>query len=234
MDEGFNTFIDIYASEDFNKGEYAPKRDGEYAPGGGNPTEEILTTLRDPDAPVIMTRADGIPEKYRHEITYFKPALGLVLLREQILGPERFDFAFQQYIRQWAYKHPQPANFFRTMENAGGEDLSWFWRGWFYHHWLLDLAVMNVKYTAGNPAKGVDITIANLEKMAMPADLLIEFDNGSRKLIRLPVETWMQQSQVTLHIATGLPIKAVTIDADHVLPDVNRTNNRMLLQEKFQ
>ena len=235
MDEGFNTFIDIYASEDFNKGEFAPKRDGEYAPGGGNPADEILPTLRDPDAPVIMTRADGIPEKFRHQVTYFKPALGLVLLREQILGPDRFDYAFQQYIRHWAYKHPQPDDFFRTMENAAGEDLSWFWRGWFYHHWLLDLAVTQLKYTGNDPGKGADIRIANLEQLAMPAALLIEFENGSRQLINVPVETWMQQRAITLHIPTTLAIKAVTIDPENKLPDNNRANNRLsLLPAKVQ
>ena len=129
MDEGFNTFIDIYASDNFNHGEFAPKRDGEYAPGGGNPADEIVPIINDPDAPVIMTNADGVPEKYRHPLVYFKPALGLVLLREQILGKDRFDYAFKNYINKWAYKHPQQTDFFRSMENAAGEDLAWFWRG---------------------------------------------------------------------------------------------------------
>jgi hypothetical protein len=65
-DEGFNTFIDVYESDVFNKGEYGPKRDSEYAPGGGNPVEEILPILADPEAPPLITRADAIPEKYRH------------------------------------------------------------------------------------------------------------------------------------------------------------------------
>lgn len=89
MDEGFNTFIDVYESDAFNHGEYGPKRDGEYAPGGGNPVDEILPVLADPDAPPILSRADTVIEKYRHPVTYFKSALGLILLREQILGPER-------------------------------------------------------------------------------------------------------------------------------------------------
>jgi hypothetical protein len=76
MDEGFNTFIDVYASDAFNHGEYAPKRDGEYAPGGGNPVDEILPLLADADAPTLMAPADGISEKYRHPLTYFKGALG--------------------------------------------------------------------------------------------------------------------------------------------------------------
>ena len=108
MDEGINTFIDVYESDEFNHGEFGPKRDSEYAPHGGNPVDEILPILADPDAPPILTRADLIPDKYRHPVTYFKTALGMVLLREQILGPERFDPAFRRFIAAWAFKHPRP------------------------------------------------------------------------------------------------------------------------------
>ena len=146
MDEGFNTFIDVYESDDFNHGEYGPKRDGEYSPKGHNPVDEILPTINDPEAPVILTRADAIREKYRHPVTYFKSALGLVLLREQILGPDRFDPAFRKFIKDWAYKHPSPSDFFRAMESEGGEDLSYWWRGWYFNNWSLDMA-----------AKGVDL-----------------------------------------------------------------------------
>ena len=78
MDEGFNTFIDVYASDTFNHGEYAPKRDPEYAPGGGDPVDEILPLLADEGAPAVMTPADQVSERYRHPVTYFKAALGLV------------------------------------------------------------------------------------------------------------------------------------------------------------
>ena len=122
MDEGFNTFIDIYESDDFK--EFGPKRDGEYAPKKGNPVEEILPLLEDPDAPVMLTRADQVMEKYRHPSSYFKSALGLVLLREQILGPERFDWAFRKYIADWSFKHPTPSDFFRAMDSAGGGTVS--------------------------------------------------------------------------------------------------------------
>ncbi|HEX3934872.1 MAG TPA: M1 family metallopeptidase, partial [Puia sp.] len=221
MDEGFNTFIDVYASDAFNKGEYAPKRDGEYAPGGGNPVDEILPYLKDPQAPVIFTRADAIPEKYRHPLVYFKPALGLVLLREQILGKERFDYAFRRYIRSWAYRHPGPYDFFRTMENEAGEDLSWFWREWFFHNWSLDLAVQGAHSSAG----GVDVTIANLDRMAFPTTLELTWKDGSKERIALPVETWLQSGLRTLHFPATQPLAAATLDPDHVLPDANRANN---------
>jgi hypothetical protein len=221
MDEGFNTFIDIYASDVFNKGEFAPKRDGEYAPGGGNPVDEILPLLKDPQAPVMLTRADAIPEKYRHPMVYFKPALGLVLLREQILGKERFDYAFRRYIRSWAYRHPGPYDFFRTMDNEAGEDLSWFWREWFFHNWSLDLAIQSVSTTATDAS----VTIANLDPMAMPAILELVWKDGTRQRVAVPVETWLQGGVRTLHFVATQPLAAVTIDPDHVLPDENRENN---------
>jgi hypothetical protein len=221
MDEGFNTFIDVYASDEFNKGEYAPKRDDEYAPGGGNPVDEILPTIKDPQAPVMLTRADGIPEKYRHPMVYFKPALGLVLLREQILGKERFDYAFRRYIQAWAYRHPGPYDFFRLMDNEAGEDLSWFWRGWFLHNWSFDVAVLGVHSADGN----VEITIANLERMAFPCTLELTWKDGTKQRIPLPVETWLQSGTRTLRFPATQPLAAVTLDPDHVLPDINRANN---------
>ncbi len=132
MDEGFNTFIDIYATDNFNNGEYAPKRDNEYDPIGKNPAEDIVPLLTNPDVPPIITYADAIPYKYVHPLEYYKTALGLVLLREYILGHKRFDYAFKTYINRWAYKHPAAGDFFRTMNDASGEDLNWFWKGWFY------------------------------------------------------------------------------------------------------
>jgi hypothetical protein len=221
MDEGFNTFIDIYASDAFNKGEYAPKRDSEFAPGGGNPADEIVPFLGDPKAPSMMMAADAIPETYRHPISYFKPAFGLVLLREYILGKDRFDYAFKRYIQNWAFKHPAPNDFFRTMDNESGEDLSWFWREWFYNNWSLDQAIQQVAVT-GNTAA---ITIANLDKMVMPVVIQITFNNGTTQRLQLPVETWFQHTTYTLSVPVTASITTVTIDPERMLPDANRQNN---------
>jgi peptidase M1-like protein len=221
MDEGFNTFIDVYAADAFNNREYAPKRDPEYAPGGGNPVDEIVPLLKDPQAPVILSRADAVPEKYRHPVVYFKPALGLVLLREQILGKDRFDYAFRRYIRAWAYRHPGPYDFFRVMDNEAGEDLSWFWREWFFHNWSYDIAIQNVT----NTPTGADVTVANLDRMAFPAALELIWKDGSKQRLELPVETWLQGGARTLHFPAKQPLASVTADPDHVLPDANRTNN---------
>ncbi len=230
MDEGFNTFIDVYAADEFNHGEYAPKRDGEYAPGKGNPADEIVPIINDPNAPVIMTAADAISEKYRHPLVYFKPAFGLVLLREQILGPDRFDYAFRNYIHNWAYKHPQPDDFFRSMENGGGEDLSWFWKGWFYNNWSLDLAIIDAKYVNKDPKNGIQVTVSNKEQMAMPFTVEVKLKDGSKQRIKLPVETWLQNRAITFTVSTTTEVESVTVDPDAVLPDMNRKNNTMVVK----
>ena len=108
MDEGFNTFIDAYASDHFNHGEFAPKKDPEFAPRTGVPADDIVPLLLDKAAPVLTTPADQISEKYRHSVTYFKGAHGLKLLREQILGPDRFDAALRRYFSAWSFRHPAP------------------------------------------------------------------------------------------------------------------------------
>ncbi len=225
MDEGFNTFIDVYASDEFNKGEYAPKRDAEYAPGKGNPADEIIPLLKDSLACPMMSRADAIPEKYRHPMVYFKPALGLVLLREVILGHDRFDYAFKKYIEYWAYKHPSPDDFFRTINNEGGEDLNWFWKEWFHSNMQLDLAVEKVSYPNNDYKKGADITVNNLQEMAMPFTLQITLSDGSKQLTSVPVEIWLQSAVHTIHVATTQPLQSVIVDPENKLPDSNRSNN---------
>jgi hypothetical protein len=225
MDEGFNTFIDVYASDAFNHGEYGPKRDGEYAPGGGNPVDEILPILADPNAPTLMAHADSISEKYRHPVTYFKGALGLILLREQILGPARFDPAFRRYIATWAYHHPTPSDFFRFMDSATGEDLSWWWRGWYLHNWQLDMGVTGASYVDNDPSKGVTVSLVSKQKLVMPATLRIDFTDGTHQDMRVPVEAWRFNGTPKITLDTTKAIKQLTLDPDHKLPDADRSNN---------
>ncbi len=225
MDEGFNTFIDVYASKWFNNGEFAPKRDGEYAPKGGDPAREIVPILTNPDIESIMTRADVLNPKWRHPLQYYKPALGLVLLREYILGHKRFDYAFRQYIRRWAYKHPAPKDFFRTMNNAAGENLNYFWKGWFYKKWLVDQAVTGVTYVHDNPSDGSLITIKNLQKLPMPVKVKVVESNGKSGTIKLPVEIWQRGGTWTFKYDSSSRLDSVIVDPDKQLPDINPSNN---------
>ncbi len=232
MDEGFNTFIDIYATNDFNHGEYAPKQDHEYNPKGGSPARGIVPLMLDKSAPPMITYADGIPRKYSHPLGYYKSALGLVLLREYILGHDRFDFAFRTYIKRWAYKHPSPTDFFRSMNNAAGENLNWFWKGWYIKKWTLDQAVTDVQYVDGDPAKGTLITLENKNQLVMPVTVEITQSNGHSEKIKLPVEIWERSGVYKFRYPSSTKIKSVVVDPDKMLPDVNDKNNHWPEQEK--
>jgi hypothetical protein len=216
MDEGFNTFIDIDESATYANGKYGPKRDSEYS-AGGEPPDMILKVLDNPAAPTLMARADAYPFQLGHPVSYFKGAYGLVLLREQILGPERFDWAFRKYIRDWAYKHPSPSDFFREMESEGGEDLTWFWRGWYLNNWKYDVAVDKIE--------GSEVTLSNRGQLVLPTTVEVTFKDGTKTRTKLPVETWLSRNTYTWAVENKAPIAAVIVDPDHVLPDDDRSNN---------
>jgi hypothetical protein len=217
MDEGFNTFINTLTTADFNNGEYKPTR--------AQDMHRIGAFYTNPTTEPIMTTPAGLKERNTGTLLYSKPGAGLTLLREQILGPERFDFAFRTYIDRWAFKHPTPDDFFRTMENAAGESLQWFWRGWYVNNWRLDVAVSDVKYVDGDSAKGANITLDNLEKMAMPVILEIKQRGGKTERIKLPVEIWERNTSWTFRYPSTAEIESVTYDPDKVLPDFNEANN---------
>ncbi len=217
MDEGFNTFIDIFESDDFDHGVYGPKRDSEYS-AGGEPADTILKVLDNPAAPPILMPADAYTGALTHPVSYFKGAFGMVLLRDDILGPERFDWAFRKYIRDWAFRHPSPSDFFREMASEGGEDLDWFWRGWYLNNWRFDVALTAIS--------GDHVTVRNLGQLVLPATMRVTFTDGSTTLVPLPVETWLNKSELTW---TGpKPVRSATLDPNHQLPDVNRANNSLL------
>jgi len=156
---------------------------------------------------------------------YMKPAQMLHALRDQVLGEERFDRAFREYVRRWAFKHPTPWDFFHTMENVSGEDLGWFWRSWVLNAWKLDLAVKEVRYKKGDYANGAEIIIETLEKMPMPVTVKVVETNGSEHKLNLPVEIWQRGAQWTFGVPTTSEIKQVVLDPDKKLPDWDRNNN---------
>lgn len=216
MDEGFNTFINTLAGDDFNKGEYkAPKTDWHvYAKFLFGPTSEAM--LNTPD--VLQERNIGIE-------LYMKPGYALTLLRENILGKDRFDYAFKKYIRDWKFKHPSPYDFFRSIENGAGEDLSWFWRGMFLENYKLDQAISKVDYIGNDAKNGALITIDNLDQLAMP--VVIEYTTKSGKTERktLPVEVWQNNASWKVRLSTTEELQKVVIDPDHSFPDMNPVNN---------
>ena len=216
MDEGFNTFINSLSTEAFNKGEYKE-------PVGS--MHQMSNVLTNPEMEPIMSAPDGLKEKNLGILAYFKPSSGLIMLREQVLGKERFDKAFRTYVERWAFKHPTPDDFFRTMENVAGEDLNWFWRSWFINNWKLDQAVTKIKYKKNDPKQGATIFIENLEKMPMPVSLEIKYKSGKSDKVSLPVEIWERNKEWSFNHKSTEEIASVTIDPDKVLPDSNPSNN---------
>ncbi|WP_461451910.1 M1 family metallopeptidase [Mucilaginibacter sp.] len=215
MDEGFNTFINKVDTKVFNHGEYYQKQDAERDAQG----------MFSADANSIMTLPDVTPESFSGISEYEKPAMALTVLREQILGEDRFDYAFQTYIKRWAFKHPTPWDFFHTMDNAAGEDLGWFWNEWFFTTWKLDQAVKAIDYIDNDPSKGSLITIDNLEEMAMPVTIAIKEENGNKGIMKLPAEIWQRGGEWTFAYKSTSKIVSATIDPDHKLPDINPDNN---------
>ena len=215
MDEGFNTFINTVADKDFNKGEFLSKP--RY--------RERSARYFQPNSESIMTLPDVTNVRYLSVNAYDKPGLGLEMLRYDVLGEERFDSAFRYYIRNWAYKHPGPWDFFHAMENGSGEDLSWFWRGWFINNWKLDQAVSNVDYVQANPANGAVITIQNREKLPMPATVEVKEIDGKTGRVKLPVEIWLKGGTWKFYYPSTRKIEIVTIDPDRMLPDTDESNN---------
>ncbi|HEX8426502.1 M1 family metallopeptidase [Hymenobacter sp.] len=136
MDEGLNTFVQYLTEQEWERN--YPSRRGE-----PKNIVDYMRTGKNLQTP-IMTNSESVLQFGPN--AYAKPATGLNILRETIMGRQLFDYAFKEYARRWAYKHPEPADFFRTMEDASGTDLDWFWRGWFYTTDHTDLALDAVKW----------------------------------------------------------------------------------------
>ena len=216
MDEGFNTFINELSTDEFNDGEYKePKRN----------MHRFSSYLLREKAEPIATPPDNMKEINLGLLAYYKPSEGLILLREQVLGEKRFDEAFKEYIKRWSYIHPTPDDFYRTIENVAGEELNWFWRGWFINNWKLDQAITRVKYVNGDPSQGSIVTIENMQQMPMPVIIEFTTESGAKSRHKLPVEIWKRNKKWTFKYDSDEPLKRVKIDPDFVLPDVNSSNN---------
>ena len=217
MDEGFNTFINGLSTKAFNRGEF-----NQFSFfSGADMTNYIFNKEMDP----VMTAPDVTQQDNLGIVAYEKPSMMLNALRDVVLGPERFDLAFREYIRRWAFKHPTPWDFFHTMENVAGEDLSWFWRGWVLNNWQLDQAVQGVAYIDNDVKKGTEITIENRGQMAMPVPVFIKESNGKVHRLTLPVEIWQRGNTWTFAVPTTSKITDVVLDPEKKLPDVHRNNN---------
>ncbi len=212
MDEGLNSFLNHYSARAYYGDRYRGRT------GAGRIARLMDSPIHDQPS---MTRADRLRMYNFGFLSYGKPAAGLVLLREHVLGPELFDPAIEAYFERWKYRHPKPADFFRTVENVTGEELDWFWRGWFQTTEVLDQAVGEVTARADTTR----IVLENREGLVMPVELELSFADGSTERRRIPVEAWFTSDRHAVRVV-GREVTEVAVDPDRDLPDVDRGNNR--------
>ena len=223
MDEGMNSFVQYYAELDWDP--TYPSRRG--------PAKNIVGYMQDPNQTSMMTESDLVFANYGNQ-GYSKPAATLVMLREQVLGPVAFDRAFKEYAERWAFKKPQPADFFRTIVNGAGEQLNWFWRGMFYTTYANDQALGTVEtqdatQLVGSATKGKfyhRITVEQKGGLVMPIQLGITYDDGSNALVKLPADVWrFNEKAYTYAFFSDKALQQVVLDPNEVLADVKRDNN---------
>ncbi|WP_341838085.1 M1 family aminopeptidase [Chitinophaga pollutisoli] len=213
MCEGQNTFINLVNAATLN---------------GSVPfdmqTSFSWMNMKKPHVPV-STLFGSVPPADMGPLMYMKPGTAFLLLRNEVLGPGRFDPAFREYMRAWAFKHPAPHDFFRIMENGTGEDLAWFWRAWFLTDARMDQGITKVAYDGDKPDKGVLISIINKRQMPMPVDILVREFNGKQHRVKLPVQVWEWSDAHTLKVPTTTAVVSVQLDPESLLPDADRADN---------
>ncbi len=202
MDEGLNTFVQYVAEQDF--GEWYPAalgKDKKY-PSRRGPAEKIVPYMSGNQNRLspIMTQSNNIHQFGPN--AYAKPATGLNILRETIMGRDLFDYSFRTYSQRWMFKHPTPEDFFRTMEDASAVDLDWFWRGWFYTTDYTDIGVSNVKkfVVSKIPTLESQRFAANDRRLrfANPADLVVMVEEGSDDYTRIKGNDGIIEDPTTL------------------------------------
>ena len=175
MDEGLNTFTQYLAEQDFGKWHPTALSEGDATyPSRRGPASKIVTYMAGDQDFIAPIMSKGLNTFQFGNNAYAKPATGLNILRETIMGHELFDYAFKEYANRWKFKHPTPEDFFRTMEDASAVDLDWFWRGWFYTTDYTDIGIKSVKkYAVTNKPTEEGKAIAN--KYNVDPNILVYF-----------------------------------------------------------
>ena len=229
MDEGFNTFINDPSARLFYDENDDPTIAGygesERAQGVMLLTPDFYARLSGRFASVddpVMTYPDHLSSAGVGWNAYFKPGMGLKLLRTVVLDEGVFDEAFREYTRRWAFKHPQPADFFRTVEDVSGEDLDWFWRGWFDSLAPYDAALVGLAERDG----AAIARVTHRTDLVMPATVEFTFTDGSTERAEIPVEAFFSEDdgRAVVELA-GRTLVSARLDPDAAVPDVDRAND---------
>jgi hypothetical protein len=249
MDEGLNSYVQMLAMMEYEEN-YPLRR--------GLPKQIVKYMAGDQSkiAP-IMSKGDNVYSFGNN--AYAKPATALWILRETIMGKELFDHAFRTYSQRWMFKHPTPADFFRSMEDASGIDLDWFWRGWFYTTDVTDIGIKGVKkFSAKENGNDVEFTqdtsqglgFSNKQEkyhyeitynkpggLVMPIIVEFTYKDGSKERKTYPAQIWRyNDKEITKVFSTAKELSNITIDPDLETADVDTSNNSYPKQQanKFE
>jgi aminopeptidase N len=214
MDEGFTTFINTFSEEGYWKRNDAGLRQRERT--------LVIGIDQLPTAQPVLTPAN----RYKTSdnllsLAHVKPSIMLQALRSKVLGNQVFDSAFREYTRRWAFKHPQPTDFFRTIEEVSGRDLAWFWRSFFYTTAALDQSVEGVK----QDSTGTQVALVNLGDAIMPVELELGFEDATTDLVKLPVEIWYAGNRYVYQLEPGKAVVSARVNPDGTLPDAVTSND---------
>jgi hypothetical protein len=215
MDEGFNTYLNAFASERRYPGTNA------FPFYVANWKQAVDNRI---DAP-LMTPPDHINSRALGAVGYRKPAAVLLALRNNVVGREAFDRAFREYIRRWAFKHPAPADFFRTVENVTGADLNWYWRAFFYTTDVLDIGIDNVTMRQREGENFAVVALRRTTSVPYPVKLRLQFFDHTTQDVSLPVDIWAGGDRFEAVIAVKGQVTGARLWPEDVVPDWNSTND---------
>lgn len=221
MDGGFNTFINTFSEA----GRYPTQgSEGERAARDRSLVGRAMQAGIDAS---IEAPPDRTNPRLLGLEAYTKPAVGLDILRREVLGPKLFDEAFRTYIRRWAYKHPAPANFFRSMENGSGHRLDWFWREWFLENAHLDRTIDTVSTRQAGNTELSTVMYGNRVRGLLSLHARFTFTDGTTKDYDCPAEVWSMNTShyVRQYAFVRKQLGSIDLDPDHRLVDDDRTNN---------
>ncbi|MES2305509.1 MAG: M1 family metallopeptidase [Gemmatimonadota bacterium] len=221
QDEGFNTFINT-----FSEGRRYPAKGDQMARAAEERglIEQVMKAGA--DKPVDIN-PDRINPQFLGFSAYLKPSVGLQLLRQEILGPEAFDDAFRTYTARWAFKHPTPTDFYRTMMDVSGRRLDWFFRQWFIENARFDQSVDLVSSRAVGDSTQITVVYGNKQRGVLPIIARFSYTDGTTQDFRYPAEVWSTNSVKYLrrYTVTGKQLMKVELDPEKRLLDIDRSNN---------